>query len=80
MRIWQGSWLSIAQPVVTAVLFITLLMTFLSKHFQTLAKHDFCSSNLMQVSLFPEQLESTEILILDFNIILGFSTAFFENV
>lgn len=34
----------------------------------------------MQVSLFPEQLESTEILILDFNIILGFSTAFFENV
>ena len=33
----------------------------------------------MVVSLLPDQTEPTEMLILDFNIILGFATAFFEK-
>lgn len=55
-------------------------MTLLSKHFQFLVKHDIFSSNRIERSLFPEPLESTDILIPDFNIILDFATALSENL
>lgn len=51
----------------------------LSKHFQFLVKHVICSSNQIEPSLFPEPLESNDILIPDFNIILDFATAVSEN-